>query len=48
MVFEVKDNVTTERIEKRERELLQKIFNRWLDNPGIEILGSQDPTRRLG
>ena len=48
MVFEVKDNVTTERIEKREHELLEKVFNRWLDNPGIEILGNQDPTRRVG
>jgi len=48
MVFEVKDNVTTARIEKRERELLQKVFQRWLANPGIEILGNQDPEKRVG
>jgi selenocysteine lyase/cysteine desulfurase len=47
MVFEVKDNVTTARIEEREHELLQKVFQRWLANPGIEILGSQDPAKRV-
>ena len=48
MVFEVKDNVTTARIEKRERQLLDKIFTRWLANPAIEILGNQDPAKRVG
>ncbi len=48
MVFEVKDNVTTARIEKREHELLDKIFTRWSVNPKIEILGNQDPSRRVG
>ncbi len=48
MVFEVKDSVTTTRIEKREHELLDKIFNRWLANPAIEILGNQDPAKRVG
>jgi len=48
MVFEIKDNVTTARIEKREHELLGKIFTRWLANPGIRILGNQDPARRVG
>jgi len=48
MVFEVKDNVTTARIEEREHELLEKIFSRWLANPAIEILGNQDPTKRVG
>jgi selenocysteine lyase/cysteine desulfurase len=48
MVFEVKDNVTAARIEKREHELLEKIFGRWLANPGIEILGNQDPAKRVG
>jgi len=48
MVFEVKDNVTTERIEQREHELLEKIFERWLANPAIEILGNQDPSKRVG
>ena len=48
MVFEVKDNVTVARIEKREHELLQKVFRRWLANPRIEILGNQDPSKRVG
>ena len=48
MVFEVKDNVTTARIEQREQELLDKIFTRWLANPAIEILGNQDPAKRVG
>ena len=48
MVFEVKDNVTAARIEQREHELLEKIFARWLSNPAIEILGNQDPDKRVG
>ena len=48
MVFEVKDNVTVARIERREHELLQKVFRRWLANPEIEILGNQDPAKRVG
>ena len=48
MVFEVKDNVTSSRIEAREHELLQKVFARWLANPSIEILGNQDPAKRVG
>jgi len=48
MVFEIKDQVTTPRIEKRERELLDKIFTRWLANPAIEILGNLDPAKRVG
>jgi len=48
MVFEIKDKVTTARIEKREHELLEKIFARWLTNPAIEILGNLDPAKRAG
>jgi len=48
MVFEVKDNVTAARIEQREHELLEKIFARWIASPAIEILGNQDPARRVG
>jgi selenocysteine lyase/cysteine desulfurase len=48
MVFEVKDNVTTERISRREHELLERVFDRWTRNPGIEILGNQDPSKRVG
>ena len=48
MVFEIKDNVSVERIERREHELLEKVFGRWLANPQIEILGNQDPAKRVG
>jgi len=48
MVFEIKDSVTVARIEKREHELVLKVFGRWLANPQIEILGNQDPERRVG
>jgi selenocysteine lyase/cysteine desulfurase len=48
MVFEVKESVTVARIEEREHEILEKVFGRWLANPGIEILGNQDPARRVG
>ena len=48
MVFEIKDNVSVARIEQRENELLAKVFARWLANPQIEILGNQDPAKRVG
>ena len=48
MVFEIKDNVGVARIEAREHELLTRVFERWLANPRIEILGNQDPSRRVG
>lgn len=48
MVFELKDNLTTQRIGRREDELLEKVFSRWLSNPAIDILGNQDPARRVG
>jgi len=48
MVFEIKDNIGAARIEQREHELLKKVFDRWLANPNIEILGNQDPVRRVG
>lgn len=48
MVFEIKDNIGADRIEAREHELLVRVFDRWLKNPAIEILGNQDPSRRVG
>jgi len=48
MVFEIKDNIGAARIEEREHQLLKKVFDRWLANPRIEILGNQDPARRVG
>jgi selenocysteine lyase/cysteine desulfurase len=48
MAFQVKDRVTVETIEERESELIGKTFKRWTAHPGIEILGNQDPARRVG
>ncbi len=47
MAFQIKDRVGVEAIERREHELLQHTFERWRDNPRIEILGNQDPERRI-
>ncbi|MBM3293642.1 MAG: aminotransferase class V-fold PLP-dependent enzyme [Candidatus Aminicenantes bacterium] len=46
--FLVKEAVTVERIERRERELLTRAFERWTKNPRLEILGPLDPGRRIG
>lgn len=48
MVFEIKDNIGADHIEAREHELMVRVFDRWLANPAIEILGNQDPARRVG
>lgn len=48
LVFEIKDRVGTDRIENRERALLDRIFARWRQNPAIEILGNPDPAKRVG
>jgi selenocysteine lyase/cysteine desulfurase len=48
MVFAIKQQVGTKRIEVRERVLLSRAFERWSAHPGIEILGNPDPTRRIG
>jgi selenocysteine lyase/cysteine desulfurase len=47
LAFQVKDHLGVEAIEKREGELLRRTFERWLDNPNIEILGNLDPDRRI-
>lgn len=47
MAFQVKDQVGVETIEAREHELLERTFDRWHDNPNIEILGNPDPERRI-
>jgi selenocysteine lyase/cysteine desulfurase len=45
--FEIKERAGVERIGEREHELVTRAFARWSENPNIEILGSQDPERRL-
>ena len=48
LAFQIKDRVGAERIETREQELLEQAFRRWRAHPAIEILGNQDPARRIG
>ena len=47
MAFELKDQIGVEAIEEREKELLERTFDRWRDNPSIEVLGNPDPDRRI-
>ncbi len=48
LAFEVKAAVTTAAIEARESAYLERVFARWTDADGIEILGNRDPRRRVG
>jgi len=48
LAFELKDWVGVPAIERREAELLEKVFARWQAKPNIEILGNPDPLRRTG
>ena len=48
LAFQIKRNLGTERIEKRESELLERAAKRWKSNPRIEIMGNQDMSRRIG
>ena len=47
LAFELKDHIGVQAIERRERELLQSVFDRWQDHRNIEILGNPDPARRI-
>ncbi|MBS0393269.1 MAG: aminotransferase class V-fold PLP-dependent enzyme [Proteobacteria bacterium] len=47
LVFELKAAIGTDRIEARETELLERAIARWRSNPAIEILGNEDPRRRI-
>ncbi len=47
LAFQIKDRIGVAAIEKRERELLQRTFQRWQSNPGIEILGNSDAEQRI-
>jgi len=48
LAIELKSRVGVSRIEAREHELLRRAMDRWSANPGIEILGNPDPSRRIG
>jgi selenocysteine lyase/cysteine desulfurase len=47
LTFQVKEAAGIQKIEEREQELLQQAFEKWKANPNIEILGNQDPSRRV-
>ena len=47
MAFELKDRIGVPAIETREHELVKRTFERWRDNPNIEVLGNPDPERRI-
>ena len=47
MAFQLKDRIGVAAIEAREHELLARTFDRWRDNPRIEILGNTDPKKRI-
>jgi len=48
LVFEIKDRVGADVIEKREHELTSRALTSWGDNDNIEILGNPDAARRVG
>jgi selenocysteine lyase/cysteine desulfurase len=48
LVFQIKDRVGVDVINRREHELTQRAMQSWGDDERIEILGNPDPGRRVG
>lgn len=48
LVFEIKDRVGVDVINKREHELTRRALESWGENENIEILGNPDPGQRVG
>jgi selenocysteine lyase/cysteine desulfurase len=48
LVFQIKDRVGVDVIEKREKELTHRALASWSADENIEILGNPDPERRVG
>jgi len=48
LVFEIKDRVGVDVINRREHELTQRAMKSWGDDENIEILGNPDPASRVG
>jgi len=48
LALEVKEAVGVETIARRERAALDRVVERFLAHPGIEILGNPDPSLRVG
>jgi len=48
LVFEIKDRVGVDVINKREHELTRRAMRMWGEDENIEILGNPDPNHRVG
>lgn len=48
LVFEIKDAVGVEVIQKREHELTDRALRSWGENDGVEVLGNPDAGSRVG
>ena len=48
LVFQIKDSVGSEVIQKREHELTCRALSSWAANDNIEVLGNPDPASRVG
>ena len=48
LVFQIKDRVGVDVIEKREKELTKRALDSWGADDNIEILGNPDPEQRVG
>ncbi len=48
LVFQIKDRVGVDVINKREHELTGRAMSSWGENENIEILGNPDPSSRVG
>lgn len=47
LVFQIKQALTVEAIERREHEMVMKAFKVWQANPNLLVLGHPDPARRV-
>jgi hypothetical protein len=47
LAFMVKDGITTAKILRRERALMERAMGRWKSHPNIAILGNPDPSKRV-
>ena len=48
LVFQIKDRVGVDVINRREHELTRRLMQSWGEDERIEILGNPDPERRVG
>jgi selenocysteine lyase/cysteine desulfurase len=48
LVFQIKDRVGVDVINKREQELTRRVMQSWSEDDNIEVLGNLDPDARVG